>query len=279
MPDDNIAHKIPSEQIIAELRAAGLYADAERLAKQRNITIDPRYEQLEKFITQDEDMLQMKKHVLVLANISDTVLIQGETGTGKELIARALHGNRKGKFIAINCAGMPENLIESELFGYSAGAFTDAKRNTAGLIEAAKDGTLFLDEVGDLGFQLQAKLLRCIQERTYRPVGSKDEVEFNARIISATHMELSELVRADKFRKDLYARLCTFVVKLKPLRHRVNDIPKIIESLITQDSKPFPTDKYIVKALPCDATTLDLSLNVRSLQQIVRRWQVLGELP
>jgi transcriptional regulator with PAS, ATPase and Fis domain len=226
---------------------------------------------LNKFITQDPDMLLLKQQIESLAMHKDTVLIVGETGTGKELLSRALHGEKSGPFVALNCAGMPEHLIESELFGHVAGAFTDAKFTKTGLMREANNGTLFLDEIGDLSYNLQAKFLRAIQEMSVRPVGSNKELEITCRIVCATHHNLAELVKQSKFRLDLFARISTFELHTKPIRDRIEDVPLIVK---TEDKheKTLAAFNPIYKSLqyPC---------NVRSIQQYVRRYQVLGILP
>jgi len=162
-----------------------------------------------------------------VADSDATVLITGESGTGKELAARALHDRskrRNGPFIAVNCAAMPEALLESELFGHVRGAFTDAKSNKTGLFVEAHGGTLFLDEIGELPVGLQPKLLRALQERKVRPVGANAEVPFEARVVGATNRDLEALVQEGRFREDLYFRLNVIGIELPPLRARGNDV-------------------------------------------------------
>jgi DNA-binding NtrC family response regulator len=165
-----------------------------------------------------------------VAGTDASVLIQGETGTGKELIARAIHdsGPRStGPFVAINCAAVPANLLESELFGHAKGAFTDAKNQRSGLFIEASGGTLFLDEIGEMPMDMQAKLLRALQERTVRPVGANSEVPFDARILAATHRDLETETAERRFRQDLYYRINVVRIDVPPLRERGGDILKL----------------------------------------------------
>lgn len=168
----------------------------------------------------------MKEKVAKYSILQYPVLILGETGTGKELIARALHGRRTGKFLGLNCGGFPEHLVESELFGHVAGAFTGAVKDKIGLFEAAYEGTIFLDEVGDLPLHMQVKLLRVLQEKTIRRVGGNEEIRVSCKVVSATQPEKLESIR-----KDLFFRISTLVVELKPLRERRCDIEPIARSL------------------------------------------------
>ena len=176
--------------------------------------------------TRDPEMLRICRTIEKVASSNATVLLLGESGTGKEVLARGLHQSspRRGeKFVAINCAAIPENLLESELFGYEKGAFTGAAKTTLGKIEVANGGTLMLDEIGDLPFSLQAKLLRFLQERTIERVGGRQEIPVDVRIVCATHQDLNQLGKEGRFREDLYYRLAEIVVKIPPLRARVGD--------------------------------------------------------
>jgi len=171
-------------------------------------------------------MQQVCRMVEKIAPSDATVLIQGETGTGKELFAKALHelSYRKDKpFVAVNCAAIPENLLESELFGYEKGAFTGAAKKTRGKIEYADGGTLFLDEIGDMPLSLQAKMLRFLQERVVEPIGSRKMIKVNVRILCATHQNLEQLTHAQAFREDLYYRISEIVMEVPPLREREGD--------------------------------------------------------
>jgi two-component system, NtrC family, response regulator len=176
--------------------------------------------------TRDPEMLRICRTIEKVASSNATVLLLGESGTGKEVLARGLHQSspRRGeKFVAINCAAIPDNLLESELFGYEKGAFTGAAKTTLGKIEVANGGTLMLDEIGDLPFALQAKLLRFLQERTIERVGGRQEIPVDVRIVCATHQDLNLLGKEGRFREDLYYRLAEIVVKIPPLRARVGD--------------------------------------------------------
>ena len=177
-------------------------------------------------MTRDPDMLKICRTIEKVASSNATVMLLGESGTGKEVLARGLHQSsprRAGRFVAINCAAIPENLIESELFGYEKGAFTGAAKMTLGKIETANGGTLMLDEIGDLPFSLQAKLLRFIQERTIERVGGRQEIPVDVRIVCATHQDLKGWSKEGRFREDLYYRLAEIVVNIPPLRSRVGD--------------------------------------------------------
>jgi len=177
-------------------------------------------------ISRDPGMLKVCRNIEKVAPTSATVMLLGESGTGKEVLARALHESsrrRDKRFIAINCAAIPENLLESELFGYEKGAFTGAAKQTLGKIEMANGGTFFLDEIGDLPMPLQAKLLRFLQERIIERLGGRQEIAVDVRIVCATHQNLKELAVAGRFREDLYYRLSEIVVTIPPLRERVGD--------------------------------------------------------
>lgn len=243
---------------------------------------------LNKFVTQDADMVRVKSHVKILSELQDSVLITGPTGTGKELLARALHGDRDGKFVDINCAGMPETLIESELFGHVKGAFTGAVSEKVGLLQAAFGGTVFLDEIGELPLTVQAKLLRAIQERHIRRVGadlstSEKPIPLNCRFIAATHRDIkASMIPAGQFREDLYWRLAVFTLETKPLRERTIDIEPIVRRIIEDDKA---TNKILVPINLgefCDTLMRNkdkLSGNVRQLQTLVRNYHVFGKLP
>ena len=191
-------------------------------------------------ITNDPGMQKVCRTVEKVAPSDLSVLLLGESGTGKELLARALHQlSPRGvkKFVAINCAAIPENLLESELFGYEKGAFTGAAKQTKGKIELGEGGTLFLDEVGDLPFSLQAKLLRFLQERVFERVGGREEIAVNIRIVCATHQDLATLIKDGRFREDLYYRLSEIVVAIPPMREREGDLTLLAHAFLEKFSK------------------------------------------
>jgi two-component system, NtrC family, response regulator len=183
-------------------------------------------EALSGLVTRDPEMMRVCRTIEKVASSNATVLLLGESGTGKEILARGLHqasSRRSGKFVAINCAAIPENLLESELFGYEKGAYTGAAKTTLGKIETANGGTLMLDEIGDLPLSLQAKLLRFLQERTIERLGGRQEIPVDVRVVCATHQNLNEQTTDGRFREDLYYRLAEIVVDIPPLRDRIGD--------------------------------------------------------
>jgi Nif-specific regulatory protein len=220
----------------------------------------------------------MKEVYGLISQVSDsstTVFIHGETGTGKELVARAIHKNsprEKGPFIEVNCAAMPDTLIESELFGHERGAFTGANQKRRGRFEEANGGTIFLDEVGELSPLAQAKLLRVIQERQFQPLGSNSMVKVNVRIITATNSDLLQGVASGKFRSDLYYRLNVFPIYMPPLRDRGGDIILLSDYFVEKYSKQF---KKSIKRISTPAIDLLLAYhwpgNVRELENCLER--------
>jgi sigma-54-dependent transcriptional regulator len=204
-----------------------------------------------------------------------TVLVRGETGTGKELIARAIHDNspqRDGPFIVQNCAALPAELLESELFGYQKGAFTGADADRKGLIEAAAGGTLFLDEIGDMPVNLQAKLLRVLQDGEVRPLGSLETRTVDVRVVAATHCDLEEKIRSGEFREDLYYRLCVFPIDLPPLRERRADVPALLHHFLAEYSDQYKKD--VAGFSPASMEALleyEYPGNIRELRNLVER--------
>jgi two-component system, NtrC family, response regulator GlrR len=234
-------------------------------------------------ITANQAMLSMLSQAKLVANSDASVLIQGESGTGKELVAQAIHraSPRSHKpFIAINCAALPENLLESELFGHSKGAFTGATRDHAGLIKNAHGGTLFLDEIGDMPLAIQAKLLRALQERVIRPVGSTEQINIDIRVICATHKNLIEAMQANTFREDLYYRINVVSLEIPALLARREDIPLLANFFLGNINKKY--HKKINGFAP-DALELMLAApwpgNVRQLQNTIEQVVVLSTSP
>jgi two-component system, NtrC family, response regulator AtoC len=220
----------------------------------------------------------MNRVYTLLSRIADSessVLITGESGTGKELVARGLHRKStraSGAFVAINCAAMPETLLESELFGHEKGAFTDARTSRAGLFVEATGGTLFLDEVGELPLSLQPKLLRALQERTVRPIGGRKEIPFDARVVAATNRDLESSVEEGRFREDLFFRLNVIEVGLPPLRERGNDVLALAQHFLLRFASK--ANKQIVGFTEPVAKHLleyDWPGNVRELHNVVER--------
>ena len=198
---------------------------AELQAENRRLQALNQPDALAGLITRDVEMLRMTRTIERVASSDATVLLLGESGTGKEVLAQGLHtaSKRAGRFVAINCAAIPENLLESELFGYEKGAFTGAAKSTPGKIETAHNGTLMLDEIGDLPHSLQAKLLRFLQERTIERLGGRSEIPVDVRVVCATHQDLKNLIAEGRFREDLFYRLAEIVVNIPPLRARAGD--------------------------------------------------------
>ena len=230
------------------------------------------------FRTVNPQMIEIKDYVRKIADVPDPCMIIGESGTGKELLANALHGKRpKDTFLAINCAGIPEQLIETELFGHVRGAFTGAIKDKVGLLEEARNGTVFLDEIGEMAVGVQAKLLRAVQCMKVKRVGDNVERAINCRFVCATNKSVNQ---TELFRSDLYYRLSTFELKTSPLRSRLEDVLPIISALLKCSEKNIPLVWHqavdSMKNMPLDNL---MPGNVRQLQKLVRRYQVLGLVP
>ncbi len=221
---------------------------------------------------------EMHKVYSLIRKVAETpanVLILGESGTGKELVARAVHDNSSRKdrpFVAINCGGIPENLLESELFGYMKGSFTGAFADRAGLFEVGRGGTIFLDEIAELPVVLQVKLLRVVQEKTIRRVGGSEDIKTDVRIISATNQDLQEKVKRGEFREDLFFRLNVIPIHIPPLRKRREDIPHLVQYFIEKYAKEFGKE---VKRISTYALELLMRYpfpgNIRELENIIER--------
>jgi two-component system NtrC family response regulator len=234
-------------------------------------------------LSRDPEMLRLCRTTGKVGPTDVTVMLLGESGTGKELFARALHrvsSRRRRKFVAINCAAIPENLLESELFGYEKGAFTGAVKQTPGRIESAQGGTLLLDEVGDLPFALQGKLLRFLQERVIERIGGREEIAVDVRVVCATHQNLKALMASGRFREDLYYRLVEIVLEIPPLRARLGDAALLAHAFTrrfaaeqrrgTMTLAPDAIDVIEAYAWPG---------NVRELENVIKRAVIMAENP
>ena len=228
-----------------------LYKAIDEALEQRSPATDEAWRQA--IVTRSPLMLRLLEQAGMVAQSDVSVLINGQSGTGKEIVAQAIHNaspRHDKPFVAINCGALPEQLLESELFGHARGAFTGAVSNREGLFQAAEGGTLFLDEIGDMPVALQVKLLRVLQERKVRPLGSNRDIEINVRIISATHRDLPKAMARGEFREDLFYRLNVVNLKIPPLSERTEDIPLLANHLLRQSAdrhKPF------VRAFSSDA--------------------------
>lgn len=232
-------------------------------------------------VAKSSSMLKIFDVIKKIADYKTTVLILGESGTGKELIAKAVHYNsirREKPLVAVNCGGIPENLLESELFGHMKGAFTDAYRAKKGLFEEAHGGTLFLDEVGELPLSLQVKLLRALQEEEIRPLGDTRSVNVDVRIIAATARNLAQEASKGTFREDLFYRLNVLTINVPPLRERQEDIPLLVDHFIKKYNKRLGTSMEGVSSeVMHSLINYDWRGNVRELENIIERAMVLTE--
>lgn len=235
--------------------------------------------QIGDMVSHSPAMRQICELVPAVTSSDSTVLIQGETGTGKELLARAIHGSgirAQKPFVALNCAALPDSLLESELFGYKKGAFTGADQNKPGRFALAKDGTLFLDEIGDISPSLQVRLLRVLQEKTYDPLGSTHSETTQARIIAATNRDLSDLVKQGAFREDLFYRIHVIRLDLPPLRQRKEDIPLLVDHFLDRFNR---LQQREITGVTSDVLTLfmahDWPGNIRELENAMEHAFVL----
>jgi len=232
-------------------------------------------------VAKSESMRKIFDTIEKIADYKTTVLITGESGTGKELITRAVHYNgqrKRGPMVAINCGGLPENLLESELFGHVKGAFTDANKDKKGLFQEADGGTLFLDEVAELPLTLQVKLLRVLQDELVRPVGSTQSVKVDVRIMAATALDLALAVKQGTFREDLFYRINVLSIRVPPLRERKEDIPLLVNHFLEKYRERLNKE---IKGIRPDAlqSLMDYSWpgNVRELENVIERTMVLTE--
>ncbi|CAM2005384.1 sigma 54-interacting transcriptional regulator [Acanthopleuribacter pedis] len=234
-------------------------------------------------LTRNAKMHELLAQARQVAQSDVNVLVQGQSGTGKELLARTIHhaaSRREGPFVAINCGAVPENLLESELFGHEKGAFTGAVNRKIGLFQTAEGGTLFLDEIGDMPLSLQVKLLRVLQERQVRPLGGTRDIAIDVRIISATHRDLEKAIQEERFREDLFYRLNVVSLSLPPLEERREDIPLLAKYFLKNAVQR--TGKDVSGFAPEALTTLSTASwpgNVRQLENVVERTVALTAAP
>ncbi|HBQ1617168.1 TPA: two-component system response regulator GlrR [Klebsiella pneumoniae] len=258
-----------------------LYKAIDEALEQRSPATDEAWRQA--IVTRSPLMLRLLEQAGMVAQSDVSVLINGQSGTGKEIVAQAIHNaspRHDKPFVAINCGALPEQLLESELFGHARGVFTGAVSNREGLFQAAEGGTLFLDEIGDMPVALQVKLLRVLQERKVRPLGSNRDIEINVRIISATHRDLPKAMARGEFREDLFYRLNVVNLKIPPLSERTEDIPLLANHLLRQSAdrhKPF------VRAFSSDAMKRLMAAkwpgNVRQLVNVIEQCVALTSSP
>lgn len=258
-----------------------LYKAIDEALEQRSPATDEAWRQA--IVTRSPLMLRLLEQAGMVAQSDVSVLINGQSGTGKEIVAQAIHNaspRHDKPFVALNCGALPEQLLESELFGHARGAFTGAVSNREGLFQAAEGGTLFLDEIGDMPVALQVKLLRVLQERKVRPLGSNRDIEINVRIISATHRDLPKAMARGEFREDLFYRLNVVNLKIPPLSERTEDIPLLANHLLRQSAdrhKPF------VRAFSSDAMKRLMAAkwpgNVRQLVNVIEQCVALTSSP
>ena len=268
------------EQLLSNLERVGA-APRHETGARRRLGVQPTTAEERELIGDSMHMRQVRDLIRRIAPLPGTVLIEGETGTGKELVARWLHvlSMRRGEFVAVNCGAIAPELLESELFGHTKGAFTSAHQGREGLFVAARGGTLYLDEISEMPFSLQVKLLRVLEEGALRPVGADHEVPVEVRVVASTQHDLPGLVRERQFREDLFFRLNVAQVNLPPLRDRLDDVPVLARHFMASLSATLGVDP-----LPLDARVLgrlqqhDWPGNVRELKNFVERSLMLGEL-
>ena len=261
-----------------ELKATVANALELKTLEQEKETIDDQLKKnihFKRIVGNSPAMLHIFNLIRQVATTRTNVLVSGESGTGKELIARAIHeeSQRSAKpFVAINCGGIPETLMESELFGHIKGSFTGATQDKKGLFEAAHKGTVFLDEIGELGMSLQVKLLRAVQEKAFKPVGSNEDIEVDCRIITATNKNLAEEVIEGRFREDLFYRLNVIEIKVPPLRERRGDLKALAQHFLDKYSREMGKEIKKMSSYAVDLLNkYDFPGNVRELENLMER--------
>jgi DNA-binding NtrC family response regulator len=277
---DYITKPFINEDILQTVRNALRQSELFRENRYLRRELKQRYN-FENIIGRSDALMDLFKLIEKIADTNSSVLIQGESGTGKELIAKAIHYNSSradSPFIAINCSALPENLLESELFGYVRGAFTGAQTNKVGLFKAADSGTIFLDEISEMPPGLQVKLLRALQEREFIPLGAIKPVTFDARLIAATNRNLDDEIAAGSFRPDLYYRLSVINLTIPPLRERREDIPPLVRFFVEKYSRELNIPPKTVGEEAMQALiNYEWRGNVRELQNTIERAVTLSE--
>jgi two-component system response regulator AtoC len=277
---DYVSKPFKPDEIVLALRKAEEREALRRenRALREQIRQDHEYESI---LAKSPQMLEVFRTISKIADFKTTVLVSGESGVGKELVAKAIHARSSRKnapFVAVNCGAIPENLLESELFGHKKGAFTDANADRRGLFEEATGGTLLLDEIGELPLNLQVKLLRALQEETIRRLGDTKDVKVDVRIITATHRDLGAEAKAGRFREDLFYRINVLPITIPPLRERREDIHLLIDHFLTRNNARLGTQ---IRGFAPDARKLLMDYawpgNVRELENTIERAMVLAE--
>jgi DNA-binding NtrC family response regulator len=271
---DYVSKPINDDHLLVQIRRALEYRKLEREVRSLRSTPENNV-CIPGMVGHSLQMQEVYKLIGRVANSTATVLICGESGTGKELVANAIHefsDRRDGPLIKVNCAAIPENLLEAELFGHEKGAFTNALTRRIGRFEQARHGTLFLDEVAELSLTLQAKLLRAVQERTIERLGSNTPIHVDTRFIAATAQDLDALVAAGRFREDLYYRLNVVSISLPPLRQRKQDIPLLVQRFLSRSQRPITIEPDALDKIMAH----DWPGNVRELENVIARAIVLA---
>jgi DNA-binding NtrC family response regulator len=269
-----------NDEILIQVKRALEQKNLRDELKRLRTEVDAR-NRFQSIVGQSEAMQRVFEVIAQVSDLPANVLIEGESGTGKELIARAIHFNSSratGPFVAVNCAAIPETLLESELFGYVRGAFTDARKDRRGLFQEASGGILFLDEISEIPLILQAKLLRILEDKEVRPLGANQSEKVDARVVSASNRNLDQLVRDGKFRQDLYYRLNVIRIELPALRQRTEDVPLLVDHFIRKFAEGA---KHKVEGIQAEAMAAlkshDWPGNIRELEHTIERAVLLGK--
>jgi two-component system response regulator AtoC len=276
---DYVQKPFKPDEVVLALRKA---EERESLRRENRALRDEirKEHRFEDILAKSAKMQDIFRTVAKIAEYKTTVLVTGESGSGKELVARAIHrrSKRSGAFVAVNCGAIPENLLESELFGHKKGAFTDANQDRRGLFEEAHGGSLFLDEIGELPLALQVKLLRVLEDEKIRRLGETRDIQVDVRIITATHRDLPTETKAGRFREDLFYRLNVLLIHCPPLRERREDIPLLIDHFLSRNNARLGTS---IRGLDTEARRLLYEYawpgNVRELENTIERAMVLTE--